>query len=452
MGNETLKLPPQNIEAEQSVLGAMLLDEEAVIRVLEFLGSDQFYKESHHKIFSAMTDLFQKSRAVDLVTLTEELKKNDSLEAVGGAHYLTSLTDVVATTSHVEYHARIVKEKALLRNLINSSTKIIAECYKSDIDADQALDEAEQMIFEIASGKVEGKAVSIKGLIPNTIEKIEQMFHRKEHVTGVPTGFHEIDVMTAGLQPSDLIIVAARPSMGKSAFVSCITENAAIHHKVPTAIFSLEMSTEQLVQRMLCSHARVDLSKVRTGYLEQRHFSDLAAAGGVLSEAPIFIDDTAGLSVLELRAKARRLKAQHNIGLITVDYLQLMQGRSSIDNRQQEISEISRSLKALARELDVPVIAVSQLSRAVENREGNKPRLSDLRESGALEQDADLVIMLYRSDYYSEDKASAQEGIVEVNIAKQRNGPVGTKNLTFLKEFTRFENYSAREELAIPDF
>ncbi|MCK4248417.1 MAG: replicative DNA helicase, partial [Candidatus Omnitrophica bacterium] len=274
MGNETLKLPPQNIEAEQSVLGAMLLDEEAVIRVLEFLGSDQFYKESHHKIFSAMTDLFQKSRAVDLVTLTEELKKNDSLEAVGGAHYLTSLTDVVATTSHVEYHARIVKEKALLRNLINSSNKIIAECYKSDIDADQALDEAEQMIFEIASGKVEGKAVSIKGLIPNTIEKIEQMFHRKEHVTGVPTGFHELDVMTAGLQPSDLIIVAARPSMGKSAFVSCITENAAIHHKVPTAIFSLEMSTEQLVQRMLCSHARVDLSKVRTGYLEQRHFSD----------------------------------------------------------------------------------------------------------------------------------------------------------------------------------
>ena len=452
MGNETLKLPPQNIEAEQSVLGAMLLDEEAVIRVLEFLGSDQFYKESHHKIFSAMTDLFQKSRAVDLVTLTEELKKNDSLEAVGGATYLTSLTDVVATTSHVEYHARIVKEKALLRNLINSSNKIIAECYKSDIDADQALDEAEQMIFEIASGKVEGKAVSIKGLIPNTIEKIEQMFHRKEHVTGVPTGFHELDVMTAGLQPSDLIIVAARPSMGKSAFVSCITENAAVHHKVPTAIFSLEMSTEQLVQRMLCSHARVDLSKVRTGYLEQRHFSDLATAGGVLSEAPIFIDDTAGLSVLELRAKARRLKAQHNIGLITVDYLQLMQGRSSIDNRQQEISEISRSLKALARELDVPVIAVSQLSRAVENREGNKPRLSDLRESGALEQDADLVIMLYRSDYYKEDKASAQEGIVEVNIAKQRNGPVGTKNLTFLKEFTRFENYSAREELAIPEF
>jgi len=446
MGNEKLKLPPQNIEAEQSVLGAMLLDEDAVMQALEFLKAEHFYKASHQKIYSAITSLFQKGQGVDLVILAEELKKNGHIEEIGGVTYLTSLTDIVSTTSHIDYHAHIVKEKALLRNLITSSTKIIASCYESGIEAGQALDKAERMIFEIASGKIEGKAVPIKDIIPSSIEKIEQLFQRKEQVTGVATGFNKIDVMTAGLQPSDLIIVAARPSMGKSAFVSCIAENAAIYNKVPTAIFSLEMSTEQLVQRLLCSHARVNLSKVRTGYLEQNHFGKLANAGGILSEAPIFIDDTAGITVLELRAKARRLKAQHNIGLITVDYLQLMQGRSSIENRQQEISEISRSLKALARELDVPLIAVSQLSRAVESREGNKPRLSDLRESGALEQDADLVMLLYRPDYYSEDKTSP-EGIVEINIAKQRNGPVGMEKLTFLKEYTRFENYSDREEL-----
>ena len=438
------KIPPQNNDAEIAVLGSMLLDKEAIGHAVELLGPTAFYKESHKKIYSAIVDLYDKNKAIDLVTLVEELRKNEALEIIGGPAYMASIASAIPTSANIEHYAKIVKEKALLRNLISTATQIVSESYDNAIAVDTLLDKAERMIFEITANKVEAKFSSIKDVIKSSIETIDNLYQRKESITGIATGFHDFDVMTAGLQKSDLIIMAGRPSMGKSALVTCITEHIGVIEKKPIAFFSLEMSKEQLVQRMLCSHARVDSHKVRTGFLSQSDWPKLVAAAGKLSESPIYIDDTPSISALELRAKARRFKAQYDIGLIVVDYLQLMQGPSGIENRQQEISEISRSLKALARELRVPLIAVSQLSRAVEQRSDRRPQLSDLRESGAIEQDADVVVLLLREEYYNPTEEN--RGVADIIVAKQRNGPVGTVKLAFINEYTRFEDLAKEGE------
>ncbi|HOW88258.1 MAG TPA: replicative DNA helicase [Candidatus Omnitrophota bacterium] len=433
------KLPPQNREAEMSVLGAMFFDEIALAKAIEVLTPGFFYDLRHQNIFTAMTELFTRNQPVDLITVSEELKKRKQLEEVGGMAYLTQLTQIVPTAANIEHYARIVKDKALLRKLIQSATQIVQNSLEADGNAREMIDTAEKMIFEISQSQIESKTIQIKDIIHESMETIDQLFQRKEHITGLATGFHEFDMKTAGLQPSDLIIVAGRPSMGKSAFATAICEHVGVNLKKPVVIFSLEMSKEQLVQRMLCSHARVDAQKVRTGYLSHQDWPRLTSAAGKLSEAPLFIDDTPAQTVLEIRAKARRLKMKHDIALIVIDYLQLMQGVKSVENRQQEISEISRSLKALARELRVPVIAVSQLSRAVEQRTGNRPQLSDLRESGAIEQDADVVTFLFREEYYKPDDESLRNK-AEAILAKQRNGPTGIVPLVFLKEWTRFDN------------
>ncbi len=438
------KIPPQNLEAEMSVLGSMLIEEEAISRTVELLDSSHFYRESHQKIFSAIIELYEDGRGVDLITLTEKLKKENLLDRIDGASYLTALVNSVPTAANVVYYAKIVKEKAILRNLISACTQLVTESYGLTRDVDALLDKAEKIIFDIAQRKIEGKFIPFKDIIKDSIEAIDKLYQKKENVTGVATGFQSLDIRTAGLQASDLIIVAGRPSMGKSSLTCCIAEHVGIVEKKPVAIFSLEMSKEQLVQRMLCSHARINAHNVRTGYLSQSDWPKLTNAAGKLSEAPIFVDDTPGISVLELRAKARRLKAQHDIKLIILDYLQLMQGPKRSENRQQEISDISRSLKALAKELNVPLIAVSQLSRAVEARADHRPQLSDLRESGALEQDADVVLLLLREEYYQPTEEN--KGLAEVIISKQRNGPVGSLKLAFIKEYTRFENLSLREE------
>ncbi len=439
------KLPPQNLEAEQALLGSMFLDKEAIGISIEHIRPDYFYKQSHKEIFEAIVDLYDSNQAVDLVTVTDKLQKNGKLELVGGATYLTDIADSVPTSANVEHYAFIVKEKYILRSLISASTKIISQSYQSEVEAVEVLDKAEQAIFKIASGRVEGSSVAIKDIIQDSIETIDNLYQRKENVTGVPTGFKDFDVITAGLQQSDLIIIAGRPSMGKSALAACIIEHVSINQELPVAIFSLEMAKEQLVQRILCSHAKVNIHKVRTGFLSQSDWPKLTNAAGKLSEAPIYIDDTPGISALELRAKARRLKSRYSIQLLVLDYLQLMRGSSNSENRQNEISEISHSLKALARELSIPVIAISQLSRAVESRQGNRPQLSDLRESGSIEQDADLVTLLLREEYYNPTEEN--KGLAELIIAKQRNGPVGSVNLAFLKEYARFESLSQKEVL-----
>ncbi|HNX90546.1 MAG TPA: replicative DNA helicase, partial [Candidatus Omnitrophota bacterium] len=369
----------------------------------------------------------------------EALKRKNLLDVVGGPSYIAEVTNSIPTSANVEHYAKIVQEKHLLRSLIDTATHIVSESYNPTVEVGEILDKAEKLIFDIASNKKDSRQLlPIKEIVKNSIETIDKLYQRKENVTGIPSGFHDLDMQTAGFQKSDLIIVAGRPSMGKSAFAASILEHAGIVGKIPVAFFSLEMSREQLVQRMLCSQAHVNAHKVRTGFLSQIDWPKLVEAAEKLSEAPIFIDDTPGVSVLELRAKARRLKAQHDIQLIVLDYLQLMKGNSRIESRQQEISDISRSIKALARELDVPIIAVSQLSRAVEQREDHKPRLSDLRESGAIEQDADIVILLYREEYYTPTEEN--KGIAEVIVAKQRNGPIGSVKLTFHSEYTKFAN------------
>ncbi|MBI3615009.1 MAG: replicative DNA helicase [Candidatus Omnitrophica bacterium] len=436
------KLPPQNLEAETAVLGSLLIDEEAVPLGMELLFPAAFYRDTHRKIFQAMTSLFSRQKPVDLVTLTEELKSGGHLEEVGGASYLASLTTIVPTAANLQHYAKIVKEKALLRSLISTSTQIVSECYENQDDVETLLDKAEQLLFEITAKSSDSRAFFLKEMLTDSIETIERLYQRKEMVTGVSTGLHDLDVQTAGLQPSDLIIVAGRPSMGKSALATCIAEHVGVVNRVPVVIFSLEMSKEQLVHRMLCAHARVDVHKARTGFLAQSDWPRLTTAAGKLSEAPILIDDSPAISALELRAKARRLKSQHGVGLIIVDYLQMMRGSFRSENRQQEISDISKSLKALAKELNVPVLAVSQLSRAPEQRDDRRPQLSDLRESGALEQDADVVILLFREELYR--PSDENRGKAELIVAKQRNGPVGSLPLAFLKEFTRFENLSPR--------
>ncbi|MDD5156184.1 MAG: replicative DNA helicase [Candidatus Omnitrophica bacterium] len=444
MADSTIeKLPPQNLEAEMAVLGSMLMDEEAIGVAVEVLEKKSFYNTFHQKIFEAITDLYNANKAVDLITLTDDLKRKGILDELGGVSFLTALVNSVPTSANISHYVGIVKEKSILRTLINNSSRIIAMSYESEGNIDEVVDEAEKLIFEISEGKTTSSYIHLKEIIKNSIETIDKLYQKKMHVTGVPTGFVDFDSKTAGLQASDLIVIAGRPSMGKSAFALGIAEYAGVVAKIPTAIFSLEMSKEQLVQRMLCAHAKVDAQKVRTGYLAASDWPRLTAAAGKLSEAPIFIDDTPGISVMELRAKARRLKSQQDIQLIILDYLQLMRGSSNIESRQQEISEISRCLKALARELNVPLIAISQLSRAVESRTDHRPQLSDLRESGAIEQDADVVTLILREEYYN--PTPDNQGQAEIIIAKQRNGPVGSLKLAFIKEYTRFENMARLE-------
>ena len=431
------RLPPQNLDAEQAVLGSMLLEESAILAAAEHLDEPVFYKDAHRKIFAALLALYKATTPVDLITVTDELKRRNQLEEVGGASYLATLTSIVPTAANAEYYCRIVKQKAILRDLIRVSTRIAGDCYEEAVEPDVLLDRAEMMIFDIASKKLKRDAVAMKDIIKSSIEMIDTLYQRKGMITGMPTGFLELDQQLAGLQPAELIVVAGRPAMGKSSFTLCVAEHVAMAEKTGVAIFSLEMSKESLVQRMLCSHARINAHNVRSGMLSTSDWPNLTKAAGKLSEAPIFIDDSPSVSILELRARARRLKSRHNIGLVIVDYLQLMEESANAENRQQEISLISRSLKGLARELGVPVIAVSQLSRAPERRESFRPRLSDLRESGAIEQDADVVLMLFREDYYN--MTDENKGIAEVIIAKQRNGPTGTVKLAFINEYTRFE-------------
>ena len=436
------RMPPASIEAEQAVLGAMLLKPDAVTTAAEELSADDFYRETHRLIFEAMMELKERTEPVDLVTLTEQLKKADKLAKIGGIPALSLIANSVPTAANVHYHARIVHEKAQLRSLIAAATEIAGAAYESADEVEDIMDSAEKRILQVSSGKRSKDFVPLQDILLDALEQIDLRYNNKGCITGLPTGFTELDHLTAGLQKSDLILVAARPSMGKTAFTLNIAAHVVLRAKEPVAFFSLEMSKEQLVQRLLCSEGRIDSQRLRVGELEEKEWGDLIDTANRLSAAPLYIDDTPGITVMELRSKARRLKAEHGLSLIVIDYLQLMQGRASKsgDNRQQEISEISRSLKALARELNVPVIALSQLSRSVESRQIKRPMLSDLRESGSLEQDADIVMFLYREDYY--DPETENKNITEVIIAKHRNGPVDTVDLTFLKQFTKFGNLS----------
>lgn len=431
-------MPPQNIEAEQAVLGAMLIEREAIARVLEILQPQHFYREAHRLIFQVMAQLFDRNEAVDIVTVVEELRRQNKLEEAGGIAYVTALANSVPTAANVMYHAKIVEEKALLRSLITAATEIATMGYEAEQEASTIIDEAEKKILAVANRRNSRTFVPIKTIVLEAFQKIEQMYASKGGLTGVPTGFKDFDRLTSGLQPSDLILIAARPSMGKTALCLNMAQYIAIRNKMPVAFFSLEMSKEQLVQRLLCAEAPIDGQRLRCGDLAEEDWRKLVAAADRLSSAPIFIDDTPGISVMEMRAKARRLKLEHDLKIIFIDYLQLIQGglTGRSENRQQEISEISRALKSLARELNVPVVALSQLSRSVETRQVKKPMLSDLRESGSLEQDADIVAFLYREDYYDPD--TDKKNITELIVAKHRNGPVDTIQLFFHKQFTRF--------------
>ena len=433
------RVPPQNIEAEQAVLGAMLIKKEAIAEVQEILQPDDFYREAHRIVYEAMVQLQNNDEDVDLVTLTEQLRKSEQLDKIGGLAFITQLANAVPTAANVVYHAKIVKEKAELRSLINAATAIASAAYEDNTDVENIMDDAEKKILAVANRKNGGAFESMKSIVMRTFERINVLYESKGGLTGISSGFKDLDKLTAGLQKSDLILVAARPSMGKTAFTLNIASYVGTHGG-KVAFFSLEMSKEQLMQRMLCAEGGIDATKLRTGQLDTQEWNKLVHVADTLSRAPIYIDDTAGITVMELRSKARRLKAEHGLDLIIIDYLQLMQGRPSKngDNRQQEISEISRSLKALARELDLPVIALSQLSRSVESRQIKKPMLSDLRESGSLEQDADIVMFLYREDYY--DKDTENKNITDVIVAKHRNGPVDTISLFFQKEYTKFRD------------
>jgi replicative DNA helicase len=441
------RLPPQNLDAEQSILGGILLDNQALSSVLEILENTDFYSESHRKIFAAIVDLSERNEPSDLITLSNILKDKKHLDKVGGMAYLASLVDNVPSAANIASYAKIVKEKAILRRLIGTATEILTKSYNTGADIDEVLDEAEHAIFEISENKIRPAFFPIKTVIKDTFKTIEKLYERKELITGVPTGFDKIDDMTSGLQKSDLIIIAGRPSMGKTAFALNIAQHAATEAGIPVAVFSLEMSKEQLALRMLSSTAKVDSQRLRKGFLGETDWPKLTAAAGRLSEALIFIDDTPAISALEMKAKARRLKAESGLGLIVLDYLQLMRGGTYKDSREQEISEISRSLKALAKELSVPVIALSQLNRKVEDRTNRRPHMADLRESGAIEQDADVIAFIYRDEVYNKSEDNPEKGLAEIIIGKQRNGPTGTAKLAFLEKYTCFENLARSEDV-----
>jgi replicative DNA helicase len=449
------RIPPHNLDAERAVLGAVLLEgRETLPRVIELLRPSDFYTDAHRTIYETMQGLFDRSEPVDLITLSENLRRDGTLESVGGPGALALLVEHASIAAHLTAYAGIVRDMAVLRELIQTSTQIIGQAFEAKEDVQTLVDDAERKIFGLAERRLEGSALPVGKILKNTFEYIERLYERKEHVTGVATGFEKLDLETSGLQPADFVIIAGRPSMGKTAFALNIAQHVgvALHGKV--LVLSLEMSAPQLVQRMLCSEAKVDSQAVRTGRLSASDWHRLTAAAGRLSEAAIFIDDSPGLTVLEARAKARRMKAEHGLDLLVIDYLQLMRGRASMESRQQEISEISRSLKALAKELGVPVVALSQLSRAVESRATRdfRPQLSDLRESGALEQDADLILFLYRPSIYKEDLPPDEANITEVIIGKQRNGPVGTVKVVFLPQYARFENVAEFHRQPQPTF
>jgi replicative DNA helicase len=433
------KVPPQNLEAERAVLGAVLLEPGLLSRALESLQPEEFYKEGHRKIYAAMVRLFERSEPPDVVTVTEELRREGTFEEVGGHAALATLMEEATVATQFGAHVAIVREKALLRELIRVARDIVEEGYEEPDDVQALLDRAEQMLFRISQRRFARSAIPVREILARAIQHIETLYHRKEDITGLATGFTELDRRTAGLQRGDFVIIAGRPSTGKTAFALNIAGHVAVQLRQPALIFSLEMSKEQLVQRLICAEARVDSQKVRSGFLQPPEWRRIIDAAGRLSEAPLFIDDTAILSVLEARAKARRIQAEHGLQLVVIDYLQLMQGRYRSENRQQEIAEISRSLKALAKELEVPVVALSQLSRAVEARGDALPRLSDLRESGALEQDADLIMFLARK----ESTPEGEPGATDLVIGKHRNGPTGKLELVFNAQFTRFDNMAA---------
>lgn len=434
------KLPPQNLEAEQSVLGGILLDNPALNTVLEALTPADFYSDAHRKIFKAIIDLSERSEPCDLITLSNILKDQKRIDQIGGTAYLASLVDNVASSANISYYVKIIKEKSVLRRLIGSATEILNKSYDAGMDVDDILDEAEHAIFEISENKIRPAFHPIREIIRESFKTIERLYDKKELITGVATGFEKLDELTSGLQNSDLIIIAGRPSMGKTAFALNIAQYAALEAGVPVAIFSLEMAREQLATRMLSAEARVDSQRLRKGFLGETDWPKLTTAAGRLSDAPIYIDDTPAITVMEMKAKSRRLKADAGLGLVVLDYLQLMRGSSFKDSREQEISEISRSLKALAKELSLPVIALSQLNRKVEDRTNRRPQMADLRESGAIEQDADVIAFIYRDEVYNRSDDNPEKGMAEIIIGKQRNGPTGIVKLAFQEKYTRFEN------------
>jgi len=436
---------PQSVEAERSVLGAILIENTAINRAQEILRQEDFYREPHRKIFKVMTDLSERTTAIDPVTVKEELSRAGDLEAVGGPAYIASLVDGVPRSANVEYYARIVKEKSMLRNLIEAGGRIVSTAYEASQDPDDILDQSERLIFQIAQDRLREGFVSMRTIADQSLKAIERLAESRELITGLPTGYRQLDEYTSGLQPADLIVLAARPGMGKTSFALNVAQHAGLPGGGRVGIFSLEMTREQLFLRMLTGLARVDSHRLRTGRLTKEDWKQLTKAFGELAAGNIFIDDSAGISVLEMRAKSRRLKLERGLDLVVVDYMQLIRSRSRFENRQQEMSEISRSLKELAKELNVPVIAVSQLSRAPEQRgEKGRPQLSDLRESGAIEQDADVVLLLYREEMYKPTEEN--RGIAKVIIAKQRNGPTAEFDMAFIREYTRFEDLDKRKE------
>jgi len=440
------KLPPQNIDAEQSILGGILLDNHAINSVVEILDITDFYSEAHRKIFSAIIELSERSEPSDLITLSNLLRDRKQIDNIGGVAYLASLVDNVPSAAHIAYYSKIVKEKSILRRLIGASTEILMKSYDSASNVNDVLDDAENAIFQISENKIKPSFIPLKDLIKDSFKSIERLYEKKALITGVPTGYDDLDQLTSGLQNSDLVIIAGRPSMGKTALAMNIAQNASTKTGIPVAIYSLEMSREQLAIRMLASEARVDSQRLRKGFLGETDWPKLTTAAGTLSDAAIYIDDTPAISVLEMKAKARRLKAEHGLGLIVLDYLQLMRGRDSSMPREQEISEISRSLKSLAKELNVPVVALSQLNRQVESRTDKRPQMADLRESGAIEQDADVILFIYRDEVYNKSEDNPEKGLAEIIVGKQRNGPTGKVKLSFLNDYTRFENLAKTRE------
>ncbi len=444
-GDAAAHIPPQNVEAEESILSAILIDNHALLDVLEILAAEDFYKTAHQMIYASMMELFDRNEPVDLITLSNHLKEKNQIEKIGGAAYLAELVDSVPMAINARHYAEIVHGKACLRRLIEKANVITRRCFEDQGGVDEIVDFAETAIFEVSEDRGNQSYFPLSKMIENNIDALEERQGNRSLITGVPTGFTLFDHKTSGLQNSDLIIVAARPGMGKTAFALNIARNAALGPDIPVAIFSLEMSREQLSMRMLSSEARLDSTRLRSGFISQDHWLQITEAAGTLSNAPVFIDDSPTLTAMEVRAKARRLKLDKNIGLVIIDYLQLMQGRRSAERRDLEISEISRSLKALAKELNIPVLALSQLNRMLEQRSDKRPQLSDLRESGALEQDADVVAFIYRDEVYNKDENNPNRGKAEIIIAKQRNGPIGTVPLVFLGSYTRFENAASEE-------
>jgi len=435
---ELQKVPPQQIEAEQSLLGGILIESQGLPAALEVLRGEEFYRDAHRTVFQAFQELFQRNEPIDLITTTEYLTEKNQLDKVGGATYLASLTEMVPSAANVAAYARIIHDKALLRKLIQTANEITALCYGGGKNVEEILDQTEAAIFAVTESRIRTSYSPLKEIVKKSIENIERFQEYREMVTGVASHYTDLDKLTAGFQPSDLIIIAARPSMGKTALALSIARNVAMVGGIPVGVFSLEMSKEQLAMRLLCAEARVDSHKIRTGFLSQQECVKMLNAAGKFMDTPMYIDDTPAISVLELRAKARRMKADRGLGLVVVDYLQLMQGRQGVERREQEISDISRSLKGLAKELNVPVIALSQLNRKVEERNQKRPLLSDLRESGAIEQDADVIAFIYRDEVYNRD--SPDKGIAEIEISKHRNGPIGRVKLKYIDTYTRFEN------------